>query len=177
MWHLKPSKKLIGRSSLKRGKSIWRHLAKAGILGWWKLWIVITALCLTALKSLAVPRSPFEISVAVKSNSPQSALLIDFKVPPNCVLYAERLHFQTDAGDEIVPSLLPNPVSEIDKASGKEKLVYEHSFYVELSGAASLGAALVVKFQGCTNAECFFPEKRVFARGADGIFAELREDT
>ncbi len=36
---------------------------------------------------------------------------------------------------------------------------------------------LAVKFQGCTNAACFFPEQRLFAPGADGTFAEVTSGT
>lgn len=133
--------------------------------------------CVAAQYSSGSPRSPFGVSVTMHTNAQQSAVRVDFNVPPDCVLYSDRLHFQTEAGDEIVPSLQPNPMMEIDKASGKQKLVYEHSFYVELTGSSLLDAPLVVKFQGCTNAECFFPEKRIFSPSSGGVFTELRGDT
>jgi thiol:disulfide interchange protein len=132
---------------------------------------------LAASTSLAAPRSPFGVQVSLKPGAPEPVLRVNFALPPDCVLYAERLHFQTYAGDEITPSLLPAPVMEIDKATGKQKLVYEHSFQAELSVASLRSSTLVVKFQGCTNAECYFPEKRIFNRGPGGAFAEAPSET
>ena len=124
------------------------------------------------------PRSPFEIQVvAPKPGGTNDALQVRFTVPPECVLYSERLHFLTEDGDELTPTKIPKPLMEVDKVSGKEKTVYERSFNAELAMASLVNDRLVVKFQGCSNAACFFPEKRTFALSTNAaslkVFTEI----
>lgn len=114
-------------------------------------------------------RSPFGIVVSTNSNNDGPVLKVDFTVPSNCVLYAERLHFLSEAGMELVPRQIPASVIMVDKVTGHEKKLYDHNFTVLLE---PLNGSLLVKFQGCTNDACYFPEKRFFAMGQDGLFTE-----
>ena len=119
-------------------------------------------------------RSPFGISVTAATNAGGEKILrADFTVPPDCVLYFDRLHFRTIAGDEVTPLMIPKPLLETDKVTGKEKKVYDANFSVELRPADFPEKKVAVKFQGCTNAACFFPETRIFVPDATGVYAEV----
>ena len=109
------------------------------------------------------------VTVAATTIGGSEGLKVDFALPTNCVLYAERLHFQTSDGEEIAPSYIPTPTILVDKATGHEKKLYDRNFRVFLK---PMSGDLVVKFQGCTNAACYFPEKRVFQAVANGQYVE-----
>ncbi|MDR3460545.1 MAG: cytochrome c biogenesis protein CcdA [Verrucomicrobiae bacterium] len=115
-------------------------------------------------------RSPFGVKVASDFNGGAPVLKVDFTVPAGCVLYYERLHFLAADGTELTPQRLPAPIIAVDQATGHEKKLYDRNFSVLL---APVGGELTVKFQGCTNAACFFPEKRTFAVKAAGGYAEV----
>lgn len=133
-----------------------------------------SALTVALAQETLSTRSPFGMTVISASNNNGSNLLrVDFTVPQNCVLYFDRLHFRTSGGTEIHPVKIPDPILEIDKFSGKEKKVYEHDFSAELNLADLPDHQLAIKFQGCTNAACFFPEVRLFAPNATGTYAEV----
>lgn len=114
-------------------------------------------------------RSPFGVAVSTNHNGFAAGLRVDFTVPSGCVLYAERLHFLQGDGTELTPRQIPAPVVMVDPVTGHEKKLYDRNFSVLLEPLAD---NLLVKFQGCTNAACYFPEKRVFARNQDGAYPE-----
>ncbi len=119
-------------------------------------------------------RSPFGIAIIPATNAAGVKILrVDFKIPTECVLYFDRLHFRTVTGDEVEPLKIPKPLLETDKVTGKEKKVYEQDFSAELKPADFPARKVAVKFQGCTNAACFFPETRTFAPDDAGNYAEL----
>jgi len=119
-------------------------------------------------------RDPFGVSVvAAKDASGSNVLRVNFTMPPGCVLYVDRLHFRTADGAEIQPLKMPEPVLETDKVTGKPRQVYLRDFSVAVNPSDLPDHQLAVKFQGCTNDACFFPEQRLFAPGADGTFAEV----
>lgn len=132
-------------------------------------------LCATATTALAADtdnRSPFGISVALRPAPDQALVQVRFEVPPECVLYAERLHFLSAAGAELSPARLPEPVVEPDPVSGKQKRVYAHSFTADLKRGDLAENRLGIKFQGCTNGACFFPEQRWFVLRNGESFSE-----
>jgi thiol:disulfide interchange protein len=137
--------------------------------------LVAVAFLPAATKALDLPtRSPFGVSVVAANDADGSNVLrVDFTVPPGCVLYFDRLHFRTADGSEIQPLKMPEAVLETDKVTGKPRRVYLNDFSVEVNPADLPDHQLAVKFQGCTNDACFFPEQRLFASGADGIFSEI----
>ena len=102
-------------------------------------------------------------------------LRVDFTVPPNCVINVDRLHFRTAAGSDILAALLamPEPELEVNQVTGKTNKVYPRDFFVMVTRADLPAGQLAVKFQGCTNGECYFPEQRLFAPDAAGNFAEV----
>ncbi|MCX6895522.1 MAG: thioredoxin family protein [Verrucomicrobia bacterium] len=133
------------------------------------------ALLLVSLVSAeaAKQRSPFGITAGRNQIAGETVARFSFTVPPDCVLYAERLHFETADGTALTPANIPVPVPHLDKATGREKPVYAESFTADLNLGAAFTGNLIVKFQGCSNTACFFPEQRVFAAGANGQFAEV----
>lgn len=132
------------------------------------LWLA--ASLVTALASDSLPmRSPFGVAVANQVNAGSPALKVDFTIPNDCVLYAERLHFLAQDGTELTPKHLPAPVVMVDKVTGHEKKLYDRNFSVVLD---PVNGPLQVKFQGCTNAACFFPEKRTFVKSEAGVYGE-----
>jgi len=137
-------------------------------------WLATVALPATAQTPDLAVRSPFGIAVAATNEADGTAILrVDFTVPTECVLYFDRLHFHTADGPEIRPLKMPEPLVEADKVTGKPRKVYLKNFSVELNPADLPDHQLAVKFQGCTNDACFFPEQRLFAPNAKGIFAEV----
>ena len=116
-------------------------------------------------------RSPFGLTVATNVHEGAAALKVDFIIPEACVLYAERLHFVAADGTELTPKHIPAPVVLVDKVTGHEKKLYDRNFAAIL---APVPGTLQVKFQGCTNAACFFPEKRFFAVNAEGRYYETK---
>lgn len=123
-----------------------------------------------AARALEMPaRSPFGISVTATS----AVLRVDFTVPSNCVINVDRLHFRTSDGTDVHPLQIPTPELEINAATGKTNPVYPSDFSAQINPADLPDHRLAVKFQGCTNGECYFPEQRLFAPQADGTYAEV----
>jgi thiol:disulfide interchange protein len=147
-----------------------------------KLYIQSLAVLLAALafRPVAVvadetsTRSPFGVVVSTNLNEGAPVLEVDFTVPADCVLYADRLHFVQADGTELTPQNIPAPLVRVDKVTGHEKKLYDTDFTVLLE---PVKGNLLVKFQGCTNAACFFPEKRSFAMNNDGLYAETTATT
>ncbi|HLX95453.1 MAG TPA: thioredoxin family protein [Verrucomicrobiae bacterium] len=131
---------------------------------YWQTFCLSAGLCLAA--SLAVqagpPTSPFGVTARMKTGAGTPIIRLDFVVPPGLVLYPDRLHFETADGRVLTPLTIPEPVMHKSEVTGQEKLVYDHSFSAELKLDSALPVNLVVKFQGCSNAACYFPDKRYF---------------
>jgi thiol:disulfide interchange protein len=115
----------------------------------------------------ARPRSPFTITPAVEPGATGTTVRLKFFLPPEHVLYAERLKFVNDDGDAITGARLPVPIVAIDKTDGHEKKMFATSFVAELVFPL-VPTNLTVKFQGCSNSACYFPEKRAFHIAATG---------
>jgi thiol:disulfide interchange protein len=136
------------------------------------LGLVLLLLTATAVHA-AREHSPFGIAVRHATAAGGPVVRFAITVPTNCVLYSERLHFETEDGAALTPSQIPAPTIVIDKATGHEKKVFTSSFAAELKLPVVFDGNLVVKFQGCSNGACYFPEKRTFAPAAGGGFAEV----
>ena len=125
-----------------------------------------------AILAGAAPPSPFRVTAGMETKSGTPIVSFHFEVPPDCVLYSERLSFETSDGKTMMPLNLPEPKLHKSEATGDEKLAYDHSFSASFKLDGHLPSSLVVHLQGCSNAECFFPEKRVFNLTQGGIVAE-----
>lgn len=97
----------------------------------------------------------------------------DFSIPPEHVIYADKLHFLNNQGEDVTPSKIPAPVTAVDKFTKHEKQLYNASFAAELKLGATRPVTMTVKFQGCSNAACYFPEKHTFVIDDKNSIAEV----
>ena len=124
---------------------------------------------------------PFTVSPRVYQSNGVQTVAVAFGVPTNHILYAEKISFELTTSDSsnAAPSFaLPEPVVVKDKFSGKDKKVFRTSFEATgtLTVAAGEKATLTVHYQGCDDANCFFPEELKFAISPDGTVAAIREE-
>lgn len=120
--------------------------------------------------------SPFGVEPRVEQGDGVRTLRVLFTIPTNHVLYAEKIAFKFGASETPVAFTLPAPTVIQDKFSKKDKPVFPQSFeaaYVLDDKVA--GQNLTVHFQGCDEANCYFPEDRTFSISAAGVVARLDE--
>jgi thiol:disulfide interchange protein DsbD len=122
-------------------------------------------------------QSPFTVTPRVEANAQGSRVLhVGFAVPANHLLYADKLVFKLGESDAPVGFQLPEPVVVKDKFSGKDKREYTNSFEATYALPAGVtGQKLTVHFQGCDEANCFFPEDQTFSISAGGTIARLED--
>ncbi len=106
--------------------------------------------------------SPFGLTASMEKEGGAPIVRFDFNVPPGLVLYPDRLHFETADGKVLIPLKIPEPVTHRNEATGQEKKVYDRPFSAELKLDSPLPVDLIVRFQGCSNSACYFPDKRYF---------------
>lgn len=131
------------------------------------LWVFLLAL---APATQARVSSPFTLTATLDTNAIPTVRFA-FTVPPQHLLYADHLHFLNAKGDELTPSQIPVPVTKIDPVTGHEKKFYNQDFAVQVQPDSPLPARLVVKFQGCSNSACYFPERHDFLINAGTVAA------
>lgn len=119
-------------------------------------------------------QSPFDVTPRVVENDGVRTLHVAFAIPTNHVLYAEKIALKFGDAGEAVAATLPQPVSVQDKFSGKQKLVFKQSFEA-LCPLGVTATNLTVHFQGCDEANCYFPEDRTFSIAANGVVARFDE--
>jgi thioredoxin:protein disulfide reductase len=137
-------------------------------------WLALTALLPVVVHATDLPtRSPFGIAVTPINAGGSNVLRVDFTVPKECVINVDRLHFRTADGNDIHPVQIPEPELEVNQVTGKTNPVYPRDFSAVLNPADLPNHQLAVKFQGCTNGQCYFPEQRLFGPQADGSYAEV----
>ena len=127
---------------------------------------------LVGLSSLA--ESPFGVVPRVEQADGKATLRVAFAIPTNHVLYAEKIAFKF--GENETPVGFTLPASEViqDKFSKKEKPVFKQSFEaVYALDEKVAGQNLTVHFQGCDEANCYFPEDRTFSISTNGVVARL----
>ena len=109
-------------------------------------------------------------------------VVVTFGVPTNHILYADNISLElTAAGSSntLGTFALPAPVVVKDKFSGKEKRVFCCSFEVCGTPTAPVTdkTTLTVHYQGCDEADCFFPEEAKFAITPDGTVVAMQDET
>ncbi|MGH7993525.1 MAG: protein-disulfide reductase DsbD family protein [Limisphaerales bacterium] len=119
------------------------------------------------------PTSPFGVTARMEPGAGAPVVRLDFTLPPGLVLYPDRLHFETGEGKALTPLTIPEPVIHKNEATGQEKKVYDHSFSAELKLDSAPPLTLLVKFQGCSNAACYFPDKRFFRITSAAAVAQI----
>jgi thiol:disulfide interchange protein len=118
------------------------------------------------------PASPFGLKASMALSNGIAWVTFRFDIPPEHVLYAERLSFQSEDGQTLKLASFPDPVLHHDEVSGEEKKVYDHPFSAVLPINSPMPLNLIVKMQGCSNTACYFPEKHRFTVTAAGIVPE-----
>ncbi len=143
----------------------------------WKptAWFLAFNLLANTLVRAEPPPSPFALNATMTLSNSVAWVMFDFRVPPEHVLYAERLAFLTSDGTVLKPASIPEPLVHLDAVSGQQKEVYDRPFSAILKLDSPLPASLLVKFQGCSNSACFFPEKHLFTVTGTGIIAQTAE--
>ena len=137
------------------------------------------ASCIFLSSGLAVlAQDPFTISSLVQQTNGTALLRVAFGVPTNHFLYADKLSFSLGDEPSVESFNLPEPILVGDKFSGKQKRVFSQSFEATrpLPTARTGKFALTVRFQGCDDANCFFPEEKLFTIAPDGSVAEVESD-
>ena len=115
------------------------------------------------------PSSPFLLSATLRQQETTTVVRFEFTVPPDHVLYAERLKFESASGDPLEQASIPKPVTFLDPISGHDKTGFTNSFAVDLKLNQALPFQVLVRFQGCSNSACYFPEKKLFEVTATGV--------
>jgi thiol:disulfide interchange protein DsbD len=107
-----------------------------------------------------------------RDNAP--AVRFQFEVPPDHIIYFDRLHFFDERGEPLTPAEIPAPLLLLDKVTGHEKKGYNQNFSAVVKFDQPLPQDVLVKFQGCSNSACYFPEKHNFTISTNGV--ALRPD-
>ena len=109
--------------------------------------------------------NPFAISPYATTSNGTPFLAIAILIPEHHHIYADRLAFEVNGA--AVATGLPEPKRVADKFSGKERQVFEGNLCSLLPwpDAGSNGAILSIEFQGCSDSECYFPERRQWKLG------------
>ncbi|MCX6895532.1 MAG: protein-disulfide reductase DsbD family protein [Verrucomicrobia bacterium] len=130
----------------------------------YRLSILLAALLLAGAAAAAeeLPPSPFVVTASLSVAGPAPVVRLQFDFPKDCVVYADHLHFLTADGEEIAAINLPAPITDVDKASGEERQMFDRPFSADVQLPAPHTGDLVVRLQGCSNSVCFFPEKHLY---------------
>ncbi len=144
------------------------------------LWSAVYAVLLSFLLAPVLvrgdaPPSPFGLGATLALTNGTPYVTFRFQVPRDHVLYSERLAFQNADGVALHPFSIPEPVLHHDEVSGQVKKVYDAPFSATLKLEAPLPLKLLVKFQGCSNSACYFPERHWFSVNAGGIAPDAGE--
>lgn len=137
----------------------------------------ITGLGLASLLAMGMltarAESPFTVTPRVQATNGATVLCVAFAIPTNHVLYADKLSLQLLGVEPVVVFDLPAAAEIKDKFSGKPKKVFARSFEASrpLAGGLTKDLTLTVHFQGCDEANCYFPEDQTFSISSRGEVA------
>ncbi len=132
------------------------------------------ALLLATFSGHAQERSPVNITPEVRTVDGRRELMLNFRVPAQHHLYADKL--SVEVAGQTVEMALPEPVTVMDKHSGKSRGMYQRDFAASIPlAAAESEQSLAVNLQGCNDAECYFPESRQWTIRSDGSVASQDE--
>ncbi len=138
------------------------------------LFVTALGLLLAATSVNAQERSPVTITPEVRVAHGQRELALNFHVPPQHHLYADRL--SVEFAGQPAGLTLPEPVTVMDKHSGKARGMYQKDFTASVLLASTDGEVeFTVHLQGCNDAECYFPEARQWVVRPDQSIASLDE--
>jgi thiol:disulfide interchange protein len=124
---------------------------------------------------LARAQEPFSISPVLQQTNGAALLRVAFGVLTNHFLYADKLSLELSGDATAASFTLPEPRLVGDKFSGKRKKIFAQSFEATrpLPTVRAGNIILTVRFQGCDDANCFFPEEKAFTLTPGGSIAEV----
>ncbi|MBN1836213.1 MAG: hypothetical protein JW820_10210, partial [Spirochaetales bacterium] len=109
---------------------------------------------------------PFSVSVALVQEDEGPVLSVALSIQPKHILYADQFSVRATSGGLIAPLNIPPPVRIFDKFSEEEKEVFNSDFAARYRVSGLKGTLTVeVRYQGCSESLCFFPETRTFSSG------------
>ena len=131
--------------------------------------VLASLLAVCALTACA--ESPFTVTPRLQTTNGVTVLRVAFAIPANHILYSDKISFHLAGAESSGAFELPVPAFITDKFSGKPKNVFAQSFEAShpLAGGLTKDLTLTVHFQGCDEANCYFPEEQTFTisrRGA-----------
>ena len=132
---------------------------------------------LTVFTLTASAQSPFTLTPHLETTNGATVLRVAFAFPDKHVLYADKLSFQLAGADAAGTFELPAAAVIKDKFSGHEKKVFSQSFEASraLAGGLTKDLTLTVHFQGCDEANCYFPEDQTFTISSRGQVARVED--
>jgi len=130
----------------------------------------LACLCVLAWGLIARAEEPFSVWPVVEQTNGTARLRVAFGVPSRHFLYADKLSFALDGATATGAFKLPHPALMEDRFSGKQKKVFAEPFEATtpLPAIRTKALSLSVHFQGCDDANCFFPEDKAFVISPDG---------
>jgi len=138
-------------------------------------WVCLT---IAATSLVAKAEGPFTLTPKVSTQEGARRVEMQFDIPAKHILYADKLSFAWTAGGLTNSFALPAASTVVDKFSGHEKRVFTQSFSAScpIPTAAAYPLTLEVHFQGCDEANCYFPEERKYSVASDGTIKAVAED-
>lgn len=123
---------------------------------------LFAALLAGRLHGQPVDGSPFTVKPGLRTNDGTITAEVGFHVPAGHHLYADELAFEIDGRQ--TKFSCPAPIRVVDRHSGDTRPVYHGDFTATypLTSWPSAGWLLTVRWRGCNDAECFFPESQTW---------------
>lgn len=124
--------------------------------------VVLGVVLCTASLVQAQRQDPFDARVALSSNGSQRIAAVYFSVPPHHHLYADTIHVEGSEGIRLVPLRATPPVHLPDAFSRdiRDSYTNDVEMVFEIEGVMGTNSGLIVRYQGCDETTCFFPQTR-----------------
>lgn len=97
---------------------------------------------------------------AVTAKLERDVVRVAFQIPAHHHLYADTISFEING--QPAAFTMPASATIADKFSGEKRAAYEQSFEATRP-VTSPATSLTVRYQGCDEANCFFPQTETFS--------------
>lgn len=138
------------------------------------LFAAVMALCFCVLPQAKAQfgQNPFTVAAEIREEGGATLLTVRFTVPPKHFLYQETISVKADAPAKLVEQDIPAPLEKHDTFTDELKKVYveDVAFVYRVEGAQN-PLKVLVKYQGCDESVCFFPQKKPFELAVAGSAA------
>ncbi len=119
---------------------------------------------LAPVAAWAFGSDPFEPEVRLDETGAPPMVRVSFHVPPQHILYADELKISADNA-QLVAVDPPPPESILDHFTGEQKDVFNADvrFVFNVADPKPDTLKLTVRYQGCDDKVCFFPQKKNYS--------------